>query len=218
MKTMIQLTFACSVLGIAAATTQAIAISAEWTAIVQGENAAEKSTAVDESWITLAPDGARSSVRMPKKPRYIERSFSPVKDEPPIKVRLHLATVNEGLTTYVFGYHDLHEIPQTGKKVKEVLDWSVRGSVANVLGQLIADPQVIKYDSNLGRQFVYVCGSEKTRYIVTARIFLVGKRLYQVSCLMEENVFDKTVAEVFLDTFHLIPTKSDLPPRPKTTG
>lgn len=205
--------FSASVVIFMAVANQVCAMQAESTSTTQGSQ--PKSDDEDPSWITFTPTGARSSFDMPKKPRFVARSFSPVKNEPPIKVRLHLATFNDGKSTLVFGYHDLHEIPRSRKKVNDALDGAVRGSVANVMGQLLTNPTEIKYKHHPGRQFIYVCAQEKTKYVVTARVLMVGKRQYQLSCLMEEEVYDKSIAERFLDSFRLIQPKNDLPPRPR---
>jgi len=217
MNSVTQFLLVFSILGMVASAEQVGAFPAVSTTTPKQEKSNPTPPPDDEEWITITPTGARSSIQMPKKPRYVERSFSPIKDKPPIKVRLHLATVNEGLTTYIFGYHDLHEIPKTKKNVNDALDGAVRGSVANVLGQLLSSPTVIKYKTNLGRQFVYACSQQEKKYIVTSRVFVVGKRLYQISCLMEESVFSAPVAEKFLQSFRLIQIESDLPPRPRVS-
>lgn len=184
----------------------------------QRQENAPSSVLKDNQWVTIAPSGARASFEMPKKPRYIERSFSPVKDEPPIKVRVHMTTVNEGLTTFVFGYHDLHETPESGKKANEVLDGAVKGSIANVLGRLVSGPKKITFKKvNPGREFVYACVQNKKKYIVSARVLLVRRRQYQISCLMEESVFSEDVANQFLNSLRIFEPESDLPPRPGGT-
>ena len=217
MKTVIQLALAICLLGISLFATEVLAFQSP-SANSPPENSDQKPEFNTDHWETIAPTGARASFRMPKKPRYVERSFSPVKDEPPIKVRVHMTTVNEGLTTYIFGYHDLHEQPANQKIVDDTLNGAIKGSVANVLGQLLADPMKIKYtDNNMGREFVYACTQNEKKFIVTSRVFLVNRRQYQLTCLMEESVFDQDVANGFLDSFTIIKSESDLPPRPKTS-
>ena len=172
-------------------------------------------------WIKMTPSGAMASFEMPKNPRYVERSFSPIPNKPPIKVRLYLATVATENRTYVFSYHDLHETPQDKKTAKAALDGAVKGSVLNVLGQLVdpqelglKNPQAISYEGRSGRQFVCRFIQNEKTFIVTARIFLVDKRLYQLSCIMAEP-YDPLVPLRFLKSFEIVVPENDLPPRPR---
>lgn len=179
----------------------------------------EAPTSVDD-WISVKPTGARATLRMPKKPRYIERTFSPVKNEPPIRVRLHMATLKKGLITYTFAYHDLHKKPANQKVINQTLDAAMSGSYTNVMGQLLLEPEEIKYEiednrAHPGREFIYVCRQNDKKYVVCARIILVENRQYQISCLMEESEFDKEHATKYLNTFQLINPEHESTDQPK---
>ena len=101
------------------------------------------------------------------------------------------------------------------------MDGAVRGSVANVLGQMIGKPSAFKYENNFGRQFVY--GYQYTpaakstteappkpiNFVVISRVLLVGKRQYQLTCLMERSIFDEQLAGKFLNSFKLAKTEQD---------
>ena len=123
--------------------------------------------------------------------------------------------MSEGLVTFILSYHDLHELPRNRKVANETLNGAIGGSVANVFGQLLADPKPIRYGTNPGREFFYACTQSEKKFLVKSRIFLVNRRLYQLTCLMEESVFDQKLAEDFWGTFRLLESESDLPPRPK---
>ena len=102
-------------------------------------------------------------------------------------------------------------------------DGAVRGSVINVLGQLLdpneigvkKNPAPITYKKTPGRQYVYQFNQNGELFVVTARVFIGGKRQYQLSCIMAEKIFDDTLAAKFLNSFRIIVPESDLPPRPK---
>ena len=128
-------------------------------------------------WRVISPSDALATIEMPKKPKYIERKFSPVANKPPIKVYLHMATVNEGKATYVFSYHDLHEEPNTATAREMAFEGAVRGSVYNVQGTLLTDVTKVKTPAR-GRQFAYRFNLNEKSYIGAARVFLVGKRMY----------------------------------------
>lgn len=164
-------------------------------------------------WILKKPTGAEAEFKMPVQPRYIERSFSPVQNEPPIKVRLHLGTTEDNSATFVFGYHDLHQQPSAGKQTEDTLDGAVRGSVANVAGKLL-DHGKIRYGENPGRQFTYLYAQQEKVYQVVARVLLVGNRQYQLSSIMPRESFDSDLSNQFLNSFRIAKPDSDLPPRP----
>jgi len=116
----------------------------------QANSQAKSQTKPQENqWRVIAPSDALATIRMPKKPRYIERTFPPVANKPPIKVHLHMATVNEGKITYSFGHHDLHEVPINAQTRDKALEGAVRGSVANVQGELLSDVTNIRYKKSL---------------------------------------------------------------------
>ena len=182
-----------------------------------------KADIAERPWVKLSPTGAKASVEMPRKPRFIEREFSPVRDKPPIKVRLHLCTVDEDSKTFGFGYHDLHEIPQGSVSIKKTLDGAVQGMIANVWGQLMdaadigmaRNPLTIRYGTHMGREFVYRFARNEKPFVVTARVFIVDGRQYQLYTIMDEENYSKNLAARFLDSFRLVVPEFDLPPRPR---
>ena len=156
-------------------------------------------------WETHRPTGARASFMMPKKPFYVERSFSPLEGKPPIKVRIFVSSVLEGEVTFIFSYHDLHTEPANRQAINEALQGVVRGSVFNVLGNLLPAEEVgmtrnpfpIALDGNPGLQYVYRFARNKEPFIVTSRVFAVGERNYQINCIMSEKKYDAVIPAKF---------------------
>ena len=166
-------------------------------------------------WTEFNPTGSRAKFQMPAKPRFVERTFTPVKGRPPIKVRLYIATTSEGLVNFTVNYHDLSDPPRARDGVDNTLEGVIRGSLANVSGQLLSKTE-ITLNGSRGRQFAYGFVDNKDReYIALSRTFLRGRRLYQLSAVMDERVFDETIAARFLNSFKIVKAKSDLPPVPK---
>ncbi len=190
------------------------------------ESAIPQDNGTPDPWVQMTPTGARASFEMPRKPRYVEKSFTPIPGKPPIKVRLHLATAADGNITYVFSYHDLHAKPIDEKTANDALFWSVRGSYANVFGQLVnpqdlgweENPQQIKQEGIVGRQFVCRFVQNEIPFILTGRVFLVEERLYQLNCIMAEEIYDAKLAAKFFGSFKLLAPEIDLPPRPRDSG
>jgi hypothetical protein len=143
----------------------------------------------------------------------MERMFTPVENQPAIKVRLHLVSFNQGRAASIFSYHDLHAPPATAQTINQTLEGAVIGSLANVYGKLISQ-QRIRYKENPGLEFAYNYAQGETIYRATARVFLVGKRQYQISLLMEDAHFDEALAKAYLNSLRLYETDADLPPRP----
>ncbi|MEL7498001.1 MAG: hypothetical protein AAFN77_10350 [Planctomycetota bacterium] len=175
-------------------------------------------------WVAMEPSGALAKFEMPVKPRYVERSFTPVKGRDPIKVRLHIATTNGGKASYIFSYHDLEERPKDSKAIAATLEGAMRGSLMTVSGKLLSEPQEIQYAGAPGRQFVY--GYEQRirnkdgdalteQFFVIARVFLVRRRQYQLSVLMDSDVYEENLAGKYLNSFKLIKPEPDLPPVPR---
>ena len=166
-------------------------------------------------WLKLNPTGSRAKFEMPAKPRFVERTFTPVKGQPPIKVRLYIATTSEGLANFTFSYNDMSEAPRGRIGVTNTLDGVIRGSLANVSGQLLSKTE-IALKGVKGRQFAYgFVDNKDNQYITLSRAFIKGQRLYQLSAVMDERVFNETVAARFLNSFQIVKAKSDLPPVPK---
>ncbi len=174
-------------------------------------------------WETHRPSGARASFMLPKKPLYVERSFSPLEGKPPIKVRIFVCSALEGEITFTFSYHDLHEEPSNRQATNKALQGVVNGSVFNVLGNLLPPEEVgmprnplgVSLDGNPGLQYVYRFARNKEPFIVTSRVFAVGPRIYQLNCIMIEKNYDAFISAKFLKSIKLYNPDYDLPPRPR---
>lgn len=170
-------------------------------------------------WIVIEPTGAFATFEMPKKPRYVERSFAPIKGRAQIKVHLHIATSEDKLSSYIFSYHKMLEPPNTVNAKKKALDGAMRGSVATVNGQLVAEPDeiLLKDGKHPGRRFMYVYSQNERSFVVLSRIYLVGSRQYQLSTVMRGDVWMKreAMASWFVNSFRLVKPESDLPPVPR---
>jgi hypothetical protein len=173
-------------------------------------------TADTKIWKAIKPTGARAAFKMPVKPRFIERTFTPVVNEPPIKVRMHLASANKGSVAFVFNYHDLHQAPETPQAITKILQGAVIGSIANVIGREISQKQ-IRYNEFQGMEFVYQYAQHDKIYRVSARAFVAGQRQYQISCLMEADQFDEELVNAFLNTFRILPAEPEQEDSPAAT-
>ena len=169
---------------------------------------------LDDAWKTFRPKGMEASFEMPKSPKLRERSFTPVVDEPPIKVHLHSATVQNSEIMFVAGWHDLHTIPRNALEQQEVLDGAVSTAVANMLGSII-EKKKVQLERYPGREITYRIAAGNVLYRVVERVYLVGARQYQFRMLAKTDRYDRAAADRFFDSVQLLDPDNDLPPRPR---
>ena len=179
----------------------------------------------EPEWQTVKPTGALASFDMPGKPRYVERTFSPVKGRDPIKVKLHLATDSDGQVSYAVSYFDLPDVPADEETIERTLKGAIRGSLATVMGKLgqSSDIQYSKGDQkHRGKQFSYSFSQvdrqdQERGYVVVSRVYLVESRQYQLTVTMRQDAVNgnRKNAERFLNSFLLLKSESDQPPVPR---
>lgn len=171
------------------------------------------------NWIVIEPTGALATFEMPKKPRYVERSFAPVKGRPPIKVHLHIATSKDKQSSYIFSYHKMLAPPKTVDAKRKTLDGAMLGSVTTVDGQLVTKPDeiVLQDGKHPGRRFLYMYEQNDRSFVVLSRVYLVGSRQYQLSTVVRGDVWTarEAMAAKFVNSFQLVKPESDLPPVPR---
>jgi hypothetical protein len=112
---------------------------------------------------------------------------------------LHMNTVQSGKTMYGANYCDfpakIKEVP-----IKQVLDSSRDGAVANLEGKL-ASEQDLKLGDHPGREIrIEVAGGKQ---LFRARVYLVEQRLYQVVVFGTKDAATSKEADKFLDSFQL---------------
>jgi hypothetical protein len=157
---------------------------------------------------------------MPSFPKFTEQRLKPVRDLDEIVVRTRSSLSADGTYNLTFVYHDEATTPSSRKQIQAVLDGAVTGAIAMVNGELL-DQKEIFLKSNKGRDFVYRCEIEDALLQTThnlkirTRIILVRNRLYSMNYIAEKDVFDNKIADRFFDSFELVNTPSDLPPKPR---
>lgn len=177
-------------------------------------NRANEERALDDAWETFRPTGMEAAFEMPKKPKLRERSFTPVADQPAIKVSLYSSVIQDGEMMFVAGWHDLHTIPRNARQEQEVLKGAIATAVANVLGS-ITEKKNVRLERYPGREIGYRFAAGDVLYRVIERVYLVGARQYQFRMLATIDRFDRAAAERFFDSVKLLDPDNDLPPRPR---
>ncbi len=161
----------------------------------------DASADVSAQWQKQNPQGANAEFRMPTQPRAMERSFKPVADRPQIVVKLQLSSIDQGQIVFVFSYHDLHDMPENRRKVNEILDGAVKGTVARVIGQLNSD-QTVSLREYPGRKISYDFTQNGQGLKSDSEIYLIGKRQYVLNAIFKDSNYDAALSQKFFDSFN----------------
>jgi hypothetical protein len=174
----------------------------------QGLRQDEPVTEDTEKWLVIKPAEARAEFKVPRKPQLTERMFTPIDNQPPIKVRNHLLTFNNEKGLFLFSYHDLHQVPAEGA-IEETLRGAMHGSILSVNGRLLKPESRIRYHNHPGFSFEFRFANKEVYFKGFSRVFLVGQRQYQITAILEETSFDEKIANAFLNSLRLIEAETE---------
>jgi hypothetical protein len=134
-------------------------------------------------------------VSMPGKPK--EQS------QPAAGTTMHTFTVDERNGAYVVGYGDM-PIPEKepAEKIKDRLDGAMMGMGGNTGGKVVTQKDITVNSKYPGREFKLAITQPKKGEI-RGKIFLQGKRLYQVFVVGTDAFANSANATKFLDSFTL---------------
>ncbi len=156
----------------------------------------------DGPWIKHAADGSNAEIMMPAKPRLSERTFRPVASEPFIKVKTWLCSANGKQIMFTMSYHDLHQQPTTRKKIDKTLDGAVRGTVAQVVGNISGAVENVKVRTYPGRKFSYEFQLGDQALKSDAEVYLIGKRQYMLSTIFKSTNYQPELSKKYFETFN----------------
>ena len=172
----------------------------------QTKESPQNSPSHDFAWHSIKSDDGHFQVEMPGDPKISSAVIRPL---PEHEVEVHLLTVSvlAGKALFLVGYHDLDFTPQDDKKIKDVLDGGVKGTVLNTLGKLTKH-EATTLDKHPGRAFEYAGKRFGAQIRGTSRIYLVGSRIFQLTVLSTPEVDVAREATKFFDSFKLPPEVS----------
>jgi hypothetical protein len=118
-------------------------------------------------------------------------------------VKAKTFTVEEKNGGYVVSYADLPIPADEGADlIEKRLDGSRDGMVKNIRGTLTGEKKIKLADKYPGREITADLPGKKG--VIRARIYIVGKRLYQVLVIGTEDTAKSADATKFLESFQLI--------------
>lgn len=156
-----------------------------------------------KTWPSHAPEASRMAFQMPDRPRFSERTLTPIEGQAAIRVRNYVGSYDGSRFVLVASFHDLPIVPEERELIKETLEGAMRGSILNLNGKLI-ESKAIRYVDNPGIEYVFRFAANEQIYRGMGRVFLVGQRQYMISAMMLEEKFDDAISEGFLGSFKLI--------------
>lgn len=173
-----------------------------------------------DRWVMVEPPRVGARIKMPNQPFFQEQVLEPVRDQPKITVRSRSCILPNGKTNLTFVYHDETKTPSNRTQVNAVLDGAVTGAIALVNGELLRQSEFF-IKVNKGRDFVYRCEIDDAKLQtshklkIRTRIVLVRNRLFSMNYIAEEKEYRESLADLYFDSFELIKSPSDRPPRPR---
>ena len=175
--------------------------TATTTSSVKKESSA-KMTEQSDGWFTITDDVSNAEFRLPGKPTYLERSFSPISGRD-ARVNHRYVVYPNKESSFEFSWWDLHEAP-TGRALNNALDGAVKGTVVNVIGQLDRMDK-IRSGSVPGREYDFTftmnpTGKKDFTYSGRSRVFISGNRRYQLDVLTLQGKEDADATKKLFDS------------------
>lgn len=166
-------------------------------------------------WQPVAPEGAGFEVLMPAEPKTAARKMKPLPGRT-ITVHLTSATIKDGKALFMVAYHDLDFDPVGDEKIRDILDGGIKGSLLNCLGKL-SKHERITLGEYPGRHFEYAGARFDQKIQAVSRIYLVGRRVVQITVIRDPAVNVEAETTKFFESFK-IAAKSAAPVEPFSSG
>jgi hypothetical protein len=150
-------------------------------------------------WQQIGSQDGRFALMMPEFPDYnVQEVLTPVGP-----LELHIFSVNSEDSVFMAAYNDYPEFVVSSSDVGKMLDGARDGAVSNVDGTLLSESQ-IRLQGYPGREMWIEADVEGQEGLARARIFLVGRRMYQILVAGPKSQFPSQDAERCLNSFLLV--------------
>jgi hypothetical protein len=154
-------------------------------------------------WEKFSSPEGRFRVQMPVAPKASSREV----DTPAGKLMLYVYDLSNDLGYFTATYADYPIAPRDFAHAEEVLDSVRDGVLSGVKGQLTSEKK-ITVRTHPGREFTASSKVQDVDLVFTWRIYLVGRRLYQLAVATNsKNAGHPDIAK-FLTSFDLITNQS----------
>jgi hypothetical protein len=151
-----------------------------------------------EAWPTFNSPEGRFSVVMPTKPRVEVKDV----DSAVGKLTLYSYSSSTAAVFLLVSFGDYPKEPADAAHKEDVLD-GVRDGVLKGLGAELLSEERITIGINPGRAFVAKKTDKDSELVFHWRVFLVGRRLYQLGVVMQKQNAETPDTTKFLKSFQL---------------
>ena len=150
-------------------------------------------------WQQIGSQDGRFALMMPEFPNYdVQEVLTPVGT-----LELHIFSVSSADSVFMAAYNDYPEFVVSSSDVGNMLDGARDGAVSNVGGTLLSENQ-IRLQGYPGRELWIEADVDGQEGLARARIFLVGRRMYQILVAGPKSQFPSQDAERCLNSFLLV--------------
>lgn len=143
--------------------------------------------AQEDKWIRFSPTGSGFEIMLPSEPNE--------KVETRANYTTHMYSSTVGRTVYLISYSDYSTIPEKALEVN-------RDDFNKQMQATLISSRNVELDGKTGLEFT----SEISSANVKSRIFLVGKRLYQMATLVFKDTQDDKNVDRFFQSFAFLKT------------
>ncbi len=176
--------------------TFAVAILAGAIAILIGVMGSVAFAQETSAWTSFTSAEGRFTVLMPSKPKIEDKDTDTTQGTLP----LHLFSSSNDNAYFLISYNDFPNLDETN--LQAALEAGRTGAIQSMGGELVSERK-ISIGNNPGLEFRAKKISEGSEIIANARLYLVGRRLYQLLVLAYKPHADSPDIQRFLTSLEL---------------
>jgi hypothetical protein len=151
-----------------------------------------------EGWQSFSPPAGRFAVLLPGEPK-AAKTVSETQRGP---IQTHTFTIEVGPNTYAVSWFDLPGVLPRGPQIRATLDGGQKGLLDKLGRVKVLKDKEISIDGFPGKEVV-VENAER-HYTLTARLYLVGQRIYTLLASAPLGQDDAPDVRVFFGSFRLL--------------
>jgi hypothetical protein len=150
-------------------------------------------------WEKFNSTDGRFSVHLPGKPAFEAKEV----DSPIGKLTLHAYSASNNRGYFLASFGDYPSEPKDAAQIEKVLDSVADGVLKGLGAELISEVKKISLGANSGREFSAKKAEQGMQVVFTWRIYLVGRRLYQLAAVTKESDAKSSEVSKFLTSFDI---------------
>jgi hypothetical protein len=151
----------------------------------------------DSDWLSFSTYEGGFSIEAPD--NFQEKNIVVKSVIGPLKFKIYLLEMEQAV--YLVGYSDYPDSIIEVKTPDELLQFATEGAIKNLKGEVKKDTE-ISLGKHPGREVVIVIPKVENEHRL--RLYLVGKRLYQLSVFIPEGQVVEADPERFFNSFRLL--------------